>query len=272
MNENLSVNEKISLFVSERAQAIKAKSLKMTKENIPHGLLILTDNSSKQSAAYMKAKIKMGLDLGIDTRIVEVKTNTDIITQLRVANTMGYSTILQEPCDPKLKETYGFYHTHTDADGFFTWNDTVNGIYESAPCTSTGILNFLRWSEGSLRGMTVCVVGRGNLSGKPMAIQLINDGCTVLSANSMTSRKNLIHLLKMSDIVICATGAYGAVKKSYLNANTLVMDVGMSFHSGKLTGEFENDTDDFNVRASKTPGGTGKLTVITLFENVVGGI
>lgn len=272
MNEKKTVNEKISLFLEERYSGIRSKVKKMEKNNIRVGLYILTDNSSNQSKSYMKAKIKLGDLLGIDTRIMEVKTNIDVIAALRTAETLGYKTILQEPCDAKLKKTYEFYHTNTDADGFFTWNDTSKGMYECSPCTSTGILNFLKWDIGSLRGMTMVVVGRGDLSGKPMALQFINEGCTVISANSATPRKQLIHLLKMADVVVCATGAYGAVKKSYLNPNTIIMDVGISFATGKISGEFVEDTDEFEVMSSKTPGGTGRLTVATLFENVIGGV
>lgn len=259
------MNEKIKEFVEERVAYMKYQ---VEKNNDKIGLYILTDNSSKQSTSYMKAKVKLGTEIGIPTEVIEVTNVKDLLVRLAMASAAGYKTILQKPCDHELEKAYDRFGKATDVDGFYTWNETVKGIYANAPCTSTGILNFLKWELGSLKGKTVVVVGRGDLSGKPMMLQMVNEGATTICLNSTTPEDVKRDVLLLADIVICATGAYGTVKASYLKTGTIVMDVGMCFDTGKLSGEFVEDVQGI-AKASKTPGGTGKLTVLTLFENVI---
>ncbi|MGL4970697.1 MAG: hypothetical protein ACRC45_03595 [Cetobacterium sp.] len=248
------MNDLINQFVEERK--VKIKELVAKTPFQTYGLKIITDNSSKQSESYMKAKVRLGTELGIPTIVEAVSSEDDIYHVIRSAKELGYKTILQKPCAKKYEVIYEQLCKSIDADGFYTWNEVANGNNNNAPCTSTGILNFLEWHLGSLKGKTAAVVGRGDLSGKPIALQLINKGCTTISLNSKTTSVQKQIALAIADIVICATGVYGTVKASECKEGSIVMDVGICFDTGKLSGEFIDD-EHGRVRYSKTPGGTG---------------
>lgn len=260
------MNELISEFIEERKSKVKNLASRMPFQIA--GLKIITDNSSEQSESYMKAKVKLGNELGIETIVEPVYSEEDMYNAIMSAKELGFKTILQKPCADKYEIIYEKLCQKSDADGFYTWNAVSSGNNKNAPCTSTGILNFLEWHLGSLKGKTAVVVGRGDLSGKPMSLQFINKGMTTISLNSTTPTVQKKIALALADIVVCATGVYGTVRASECKEGAIIMDVGMCFDTGKLSGEFVDD-EPGRVKYSKTPGGTGKLTVLTLFENVV---
>ena len=103
--------------------------------------------------------------------------------------------------------------------------------------------------------------------GRPLAMLLLNQDCTVTVTHSKT--RNLEELTRQADILVAACGCAKMVKKDWVKPGAVVIDVGINRVDGKLCGDV--DFDEVKEVASyitPVPGGVGPMTVAMLMENV----
>ena len=93
----------------------------------------------------------------------------------------------------------------------------------------------------SLAGKSVCILGRSNIVGKPLALLCINAGATVTSCNSQT--KEIKNYTQKADIIIAATGQAHILTPDMVKNTACIIDVGFSFLDGKIVGDA--DTESF---------------------------
>jgi len=129
---------------------------------------------------------------------------------------------------------------------------TVRGIWE--------ILGKAGINRKTIIGKNVCILGRSDIVGKPLANLLINLGATVTVCHRQTG--DLVKKTKAADILISATGQPDLIRGEMVKKEAVVIDVG-------------SPRGDVNFRsvASKAsfitpvPGGVGPVTVVSLLEN-----
>ncbi|NIP16477.1 MAG: bifunctional methylenetetrahydrofolate dehydrogenase/methenyltetrahydrofolate cyclohydrolase, partial [Pseudomonadales bacterium] len=75
-----------------------------------------------------------------------------------------------------------------DVDGFHPQNAgrLLTGLPGFVPCTPAGIVELLKRNEIPLSGKHAVVIGRSNIVGKPMALLLLREHCTVTICHSRT--------------------------------------------------------------------------------------
>jgi methylenetetrahydrofolate dehydrogenase (NADP+)/methenyltetrahydrofolate cyclohydrolase len=121
----------------------------------------------------------------------------------------------------------------------------------------------------SLTGKRAIVIGRSNLVGKPVALLLLEQSCTVTMAHSRTEQ--LDERVRESDIVIAAVGVPMLIKGDWIKPGAVVIDVGINRGAdNKLVGDVEFAAA--RERASwitPVPGGVGLMTVAMLLSNTV---
>ena len=136
-------------------------------------------------------------------------------------------------------------------------------------CTPAGIIELLKRSGVELDGANAVIVGRSNIVGKPMAMLLLRENCTVTIAHSHT--RNLSEVTSRADILIAAIGKPKFFKAKDIKGNAVVIDVGMDRdENGKLCGDV--DYEDMLPKVSKitpVPGGVGPMTIAMLMKNCV---
>lgn len=160
-----------------------------------------------------------------------------------------------------------------DIDGTSAGNRAYDLKYSAfIPCTPLGILIFLRDRFETLEGLNVCMIGRSDLVGSPMANLLIKEGCTVTVCNSKT--KDLRSHTKNKDIVISAIGKDRFLDKSYFNDKQLIIDVGINFdEDGKMHGDVDieslREDDESTYFVTTVPGGVGQLTQMAICMNSI---
>ena len=136
-------------------------------------------------------------------------------------------------------------------------------------CTPAGIIELLKRSGVELDGANAVIVGRSNIAGKPMAMLLLRENCTVTIAHSHT--RNLSEVTSRADILIAAIGKPKFFKAKDIKENAVVIDVGMDRdENGKLCGDV--DYEDMLPKVSKitpVPGGVGPMTIAMLMKNCV---
>jgi len=160
-----------------------------------------------------------------------------------------------------------------DADGFHPDNmgRLAIGAPRFRPCTPRGIMTLLEHTGVELAGIDAVIVGRSNIVGRPMALELIQVSATVTVCHSKT--RDLPGKIASADLVVAAVGRAEFVKGDWIKPGAIVIDVGINRNEqGKLVGDVEFGAA--SERASwitPVPGGVGPMTVASLLENTFDG-
>ncbi|MFH7811597.1 MULTISPECIES: bifunctional methylenetetrahydrofolate dehydrogenase/methenyltetrahydrofolate cyclohydrolase FolD [Acetobacter] len=141
------------------------------------------------------------------------------------------------------------------------------------PCTPLGCLMLLRDQLGDMKGQHAVVIGASNLVGKPMALLLLAEGCTVTIAHIHT--RDTAALAREADILVVATGCRELVRGDWIKPGATVIDVGITrtqTANGKsrLVGDVAFD-EAIKVagRITPVPGGVGPMTIACLLKNTL---
>lgn len=155
-----------------------------------------------------------------------------------------------------------------DVDGFLAEN--VGNLTLGQPCTVActpfGVLKMLKSENIELCGKNAVVLGRSNIVGKPMAMLLLQENCTVTICHSKT--QNLAQICKNADILVAAIGKAKFVTKDMVKEGAVVIDVGINRTENGLVGDvdFEN-VKELASYITPVPGGVGPMTIAMLLEN-----
>ena len=104
--------------------------------------------------------------------------------------------------------------------------------------------------------------------GKPLALLLLGENCTVTLCHSHT--RDLASMTRQADILVAAAGRPKLITADLVKPGAAVIDVGINRVEGKLCGDV-----DFDAVAEKAgyitpvPGGVGPMTVAMLLENTL---
>ena len=158
-----------------------------------------------------------------------------------------------------------------DVDGFHPYNigRLVLKRPTLRPCTPYGCMTLLKDTGEDLVGKHAVVIGQSNIVGRPMALELLMERCTVTICHSKT--RDLPGLVRQADIVVAGIGKANFVEGDWIKAGAIVIDVGINRGAdGKLCGDV--DFAAAKERASwitPVPGGVGPMTIATLLANTV---
>ena len=224
-------------------------------------LAIISFNDSK----YCELLIDKCLDLDIYFRHYKLdNSNTKEVISLidELNKDSGITGILLVEPVPKNIDKYVCYdeiNINKDIDGVNSTNQYYLSINRPRLINSTvlAVIKILEFYNISLSGKNVTIIGRSYNLSRPLASYLINKNSTVTMCHSKT--KDLVSLLKNSDIVISVTGANNLFKSSDLKDGCIVIDVGL--------GDVLIDSD--NISYTPKTKGVGPLSVAFLLENLV---
>lgn len=153
-----------------------------------------------------------------------------------------------------------------DVDGFSARIDSDD--YDVAACTPAAVMRMLRESGVDVAGKHCVVVGRSNIVGKPMAIQLLLNDATVTVCHSKT--RDIAEHTKRADVLIVAVGRPRFVTGDMVKDGAVVIDVGMNYIDGRPVGDVA--FDEVEPKASMitpVPGGVGPMTRAGLLVNAL---
>jgi methylenetetrahydrofolate dehydrogenase (NADP+)/methenyltetrahydrofolate cyclohydrolase len=182
---------------------------------------------------------------------------------------------------------------HKDVDGFHPENAgrLLAGLPGFVPCTPAGIIELLERHEIPLAGRHAVVLGRSNIVGKPMAVLLLRQHCTVTVCHSRTA--DLPAIASQADLLIAAVGRRAMVTAEFIKPGAVVVDVGIHRVEDEVTcrrlfGEDEDRLRALRERGSTlvgdvhplearsragwltpVPGGVGPLTIAMLLHNTL---
>lgn len=249
-------------------------------------LAVILVGNNPASCTYVEGKRKACDEVGIDHRDIILDESVSEETLLEYVRTLnndeGVDGILvQLPLPEHINEmkVISSIIPEKDVDGFTPTNlgRLVLGEKALVACTPKGILRLLDSYGISTAGKNVCIIGRSNIVGKPLASLLMGKdrNATVTVCNSYT--QNLENYTKNADILVSAAGKPGLVTASMVKDGCVVIDVGMnripdaSKKNGyRLVGDVDFEAVSKKASAiTPVPGGVGPMTIAVLMKNTL---
>lgn len=241
---------------------------------IKRNLLIIQVGCDSASNAYIRGKMNDCSDVGWYSNHVwfaDGVSSNKICEHIYKYGADYDGIILQKPAkisgneDDILKAI----RPYQDVDGF-------RADSPHTPCTPLGILMLMKHyaeatrKEFPLNGKNVCVIGRGQLVGKPMVSLLSKEtNANIIWLNSH-SGESIHDFCKFSDVIITATGQRNLITSDDVSDGCLVIDAGITFDdNGKIGGDCSKELYKRDgIWITKTPGGVGLTTRLAILENL----
>jgi methylenetetrahydrofolate dehydrogenase (NADP+)/methenyltetrahydrofolate cyclohydrolase len=239
------------------------------------GLAVALVGDDPASAVYVRSKGKATSEAGMESfeHLLPATTSQEELVALvdRLNGDPAVDGILvQLPLPPQIDERVIITRVSPDkdVDGFHPVNAgrLATGLNGFVPCTPLGCLKLLQDELGDLAGKEAVVIGRSNIVGKPMALLLLRESCTVTVAHSRT--RDLPEVVRRADIVVAAVGRPEMVKGDWLKPGATVIDVGINRTQAGLVGDVDFASAAEVARAiTPVPGGVGPMTIACLIRN-----
>lgn len=249
-------------------------------------LAVVLVGNDPASISYVTSKRKACEEMGFEHRDYELDGATSeadllaLISRLNVDDDVD-GILVQFPTPAQIDDDKVVLAIDPakDVDGLHPVNAglVLMGREGFVSCTPKGILALLDYYGIATDGRRVCIIGRSNLVGKPLAALLIQKGrdATVTVCNTHTC--NLGAITRESDIIIVAAGHVGTLGADMVSEGAVVIDVGTNRvedpsreRGWRLVGDC--DYEEVCRKASfitPVPGGVGPMTITMLLDNTL---
>ncbi|MBQ6744234.1 MAG: bifunctional 5,10-methylenetetrahydrofolate dehydrogenase/5,10-methenyltetrahydrofolate cyclohydrolase [Acidaminococcaceae bacterium] len=255
--------------IKEKVEAAQKSGKKVT-------LAILTVGQDPASFVYRKRLLKITESLGIGSRCVELPetaTTEETVAAIRKLNEDPDVTGIL-PMMPMPKQVDGdavgaALAPEKDMDCLSPANGgaLLMGKGRWAACTPRACMAILKYYKIPLDGKHAVVLGRSNVVGKPVALLLLQENCTVTVCHSHT--KNLPELVRQADIVVAAIGKAGFVTPDMVKPGAVIVDVGINVTETGIVGDVAPEATEKASAFTPVPGGVGVVSNVMMMDAVV---
>ena len=246
-------------------------------EHLDLTLAIIYIGNNSASEVYINNKIRYCSKVGIKTKLIRFDGNVlenDVIDEINTLNNDNTvnGIIVQSPIPDSLNfdNIVQSINPKKDVDGFTkeNWYNLSHNIPGLRPCTAKGIMRLLKEYNIDVTSKNVCIIGRGNLVGKPLLFEMLNHNATIDICHSKTDDLKS-HTLK-ADIVVCGCGQAHILTKDMVRDGAIVIDAGITIEDGIIIGDADfNNLEDKCRYITPNPGGVGPMTIAMIIENVI---
>lgn len=270
------------------------------EHGIAPGLTVVLVGNDPASQIYVRNKERAARKAGMRSHVERLPEEIGEAELLEVVERLNadpevHGILVQLPLPEGIAErrVVETIDPRKDVDGFHPVNAgrLLTGLPGTVPCTPAGIIELLKRHEIPMKGRHAVVIGRSNIVGKPMAVLLLREHCTVTVCHSRTV--DLPRVAAQADILIAAVGRMGMVTAEFIKPGAAVVDVGIHRVEDEATcrrlfGEDPNrlaavrdkgatlvgDVHPLDAREragwlSPVPGGVGPLTIALLLRNTL---
>lgn len=265
-----------AMSTSLRAE-IAERVARLKEQGVTPGLAVILVGNDPASEIYVRNKGNGCAETGMYSRTLNMPEETTqeqleaAIEELN-ADPAIHGILVQLPLPKHLDENAALAKIlpEKDVDGFHLINagHMLTGTEGVVACTPRGALYMIKSTGLDLNGKEAVVIGRSNIVGKPMAMLLLRENCTVTMCHSRT--KNLAEHTRRADILVAAVGKAGFVTVDMVKPGAVVIDVGINRVDGKVKGDVDFDAvKEIAGWITPVPGGVGKMTITMLLANTV---
>lgn len=254
---------------------------RLAREGIRPGLAAVLVGDHPASKIYVGMKQKACAEAGIFSERVDLPADApeeEVLAEVERLNKDPRISgiIVQLPVPDHISEfaVQQAIDTSKDVDGL---NPTNVGFLSRGhpvflPATPFGIVELLVRSQVPIEGANVCVVGRGDLVGMPLAIMLAqrNDRANATVTICHTRTRDIGEHTRMADILVAAVGKARMITADMVKPGATVIDVGTNRELDGLVGDVDFDAvREVAGAITPVPGGVGPMTVAMLLVNTV---
>ncbi|MBM4154429.1 MAG: bifunctional 5,10-methylene-tetrahydrofolate dehydrogenase/5,10-methylene-tetrahydrofolate cyclohydrolase [Lentisphaerae bacterium] len=260
----------------------------LTARGIQPGLGVLLVGDNPASRSYVTAKERACAETGLLSEEIHLPATAtrdqilDVVRRMNEDNRIdGILVQLPLPDSTIEQEVIETIRPDKDVDGFHPVNvgRMMLGLPAFLPCTPHGVLQILHRSGIAVDGAHVCILGRSNIVGRPLANLLTLKSklgnATVTMCHTRT-RDTARHTLA-ADIVVAAAGRPSTLTADMVREGAVVIDVGVNRvpdatrKSGfRLVGDADYEALLPKAGAiTPVPGGVGPMTIAMLLHNTV---
>lgn len=265
-----------SLVAMHYKTMVKEETKELNDLGLPITLAVIQVGNDLTSSQYIRTKERACAFTGIISKPYHLSKNTTTYTLVQLIESLNadskvHGILVQLPLPEHIdaQKVLSSIHPLKDVDGFHPENAGLlfQGKPRYIPCTPLGITKLLDWYNIEIEGKNCVVVGRSDIVGKPIAMELLRRNGTITICHSRT--QNLKEICRQADILICAIGKPRFFTKDYIKPGAVIIDVGINHdENGKLCGDVNFDDVVSTVSAiTPVPGGVGPMTVAMLMEN-----
>lgn len=257
---------------------VKKQVLSLNGIGIYPSLTVILVGDNPASEVYVRNKERMCERCGIISNVIRMPADT---TQERLLNEIDrinaddsvHGLLLQLPLPRHLDELVALRRIDSkkDVDGIHMLNAGALMTGQVAPlsCTPAGCVELLKRYDVPLEGAEAVIIGRSNIVGKPLALMLLKENCTVTVCHSRT--KNIKEVAARADILVAALGKPEFVTADMVKPGAAVIDVGVNRLEGdKIVGDVKFDeVKEIAGYITPVPGGVGPMTIAMLMKNTM---
>lgn len=252
------------------------------KHGLQPGLAVVLVGEDPASRVYVRNKGRQTTDAGMNSFEHKLPEDTGEAALLALVRQLNqdpavHGILVQLPLPGHIdpSKVINAISADKDVDGFHIENVGRLSVGEDSlvPCTPAGCVMLLRHQLGDLSGSHAVVVGRSNIVGKPVAMLLLRENCTVTVAHSRT--RGLAAVCREADILVAAVGMPEMVKGDWIKPGATVIDVGINRienqdGQARLVGDVDFEAA-MKVAGAVTPvpGGVGPMTIACLLGNTL---
>ena len=261
----------------ERREEIALRVEALKQRGLTPGLAVILVGNDPASEIYVRNKGVGCEQVGMKSltiRLPEDTTQDELESRIRELNQDDtvHGILVQLPLPRHLDEASALAAIipEKDVDGFHIENagKLFSGLPGVTACTPKGAMEMIRRTGVDLTGKEAVVVGRSNIVGKPMAVLLLQENCTVTVCHSRTA--DLAAHTRRADVLVAAVGKAKFITADMVKPGAIVIDVGINRVDGKVVG----DVDFENVKEvaswiTPVPGGVGRMTITMLLQNTL---
>lgn len=255
--------------IKEKVEAAQRAGKKVT-------LAILTVGQDPASFVYRKRLLKMTENLGIGNRCVELPESTiteEVVAAVQKLNEdpdiSGILPMMPMPKQVDREAVGAALAPEKDMDCLNPANGgaLLMGKGRWAACTPRACMAILKFYKIPMDGKHAVILGRSNVVGKPVALLLLQENCTVTVCHSHT--KNLPELLRQADIIVAAIGKAGFVTPDMVKPGAVIVDVGINVTDSGILGDVMPEATAKASAFTPVPGGVGVVSNVMMMDAVV---
>ena len=184
--------------------------------------------------------------------------------------------ILQRPAPSHInvRSLQSAIHPLKDVEGMSpaSIGNIVYSDVALAPCTAAASVALIKETGLTMEGLEVVMIGHSEIVGKPVAMMLMAEGCTVTVCHHMT-RSVAMHS-RRADVVVVAVGKAHLIGSDMIKPGAVVIDIGINQidtpDGTKIVGDVDTDAViEIAGWITPVPGGVGPVTVAILMRNAM---
>ena len=265
------ISQQIRSEIAERVAVLKQRG-------VTPGLAVILVGEDPASQVYVRNTERACIQAGMASRVIRLPEDTPQESLMALIDEINrdekmHGLLVQLPLPAHLDEAQVLkaIDPKKDVDGFHAINAgaLMNGEKAPVACTPQGCIELLKRSGVELCGANAVVVGRSNIVGKPMAMLLLRENCTVTICHSKT--RNLKEFTQKADVLVAAIGRPKFITADMVKPGAAVIDVGINrLADGKLCGDVDYEqVEPIAGWITPVPGGVGPMTIAMLLKNTL---